>query len=218
MALIPLSEGYWRQTVTAYLKEWINLSIPEMHKSDAANEAIREFACNVIVHLAASNGIKKFSPDQIMGIKMHPGISIHIDDGGALRHINFGIYMNEWSIESYLPCAESLPFMPDAFWRDMADLALIGNTEVWDNCPVDSPTGTPKRFMDAKKSVTFRLIRNLIFRKLTEPKSGEDVGTLVTKLSIDTPYLELMDNLRRAFGLYHRCVGRLVKENAKRRR
>ena len=217
MPLIPLSEGYWRHSTTAYLRAWVGMSIPEMQKSDAAYEAIREFACNVLVHLAVSNGIKKFSPNQIVGTKMRPGISIHIDDGEALRHIRFGIYMNEWTVESYLPCAESLPFVPDAFWRDLADLASIGKAEVFDNCPVHTPTGTPKKFMDTKKSVTFRLIRNLIFRKLTEPKSG-DVGSLITSLPIETPYLELMDNLRRAFGLYHRCVGRLVKDAKRTRR
>lgn len=217
MEMKPLTENYWRESVANYQRSWMGMSIPEMHQSNVAYEAIREFACDVLVHLAASNGIKKFSPKQIMGHKQHPGISILIDDGDILRHLRFGIYMNEWSIETYLPHPESLPYMADNFWSDIAALSTLGEVELFESSPVNVPPGIPKRFKNVKKSVIFQLVRNILFRMQCDPQNSHDVGVLITKWSIETPFVELMNSLRAVYGIYYRCVRQLMRDRAKKK-
>lgn len=214
--LKALTEIYWNETVSKYLRSWQNLSISELHKCTHASDVIREFACNVLVHLAASNGIKKFTPRQIMGHDLRPGLSIHIDDGKVLRHVNFGIYMKEWSLESYLPHPESLPYMTDGFWADIAALSTMGQVELFESCPVDMPPGMPKKFKGLNKSIVFQLARNILFRMQCEPHNAHDVGILITKFPIETPFVELLDGLRSAYGIYHRCISQLVKHGTKR--
>lgn len=218
MALKPLTERYWKESVSNYLASWAHMTIPEMHQSTAAADAIREFACNALIHMAASNGIRKFTPQQIMGRDMRPGVSIQIDDGDVLRHINFGIYMSEWSIETYLPYPEGLPHMRDGFWSEIASLPTLGQVELFESSPVDAPSEIPQKFMKVKQSVVFQMVRNILFRMQCDPSNAHDIGILITKWPIDTPFVDLMERLRVTYGVYHRCVSQLVKHNKKRKK
>lgn len=190
----------------------------EVHASDAPAYAIMNFVCDMQIQIAASNGIKDFTNSNLMCLKRHPGFSVSVNRGlkCAARHIEFGVYLDNWFIETLVPYPESIPYMSDRFWSDIGEIAKVGKTSFEENVPNNFPKATPKRFVHARKSVVFRLIRNVIFKGLDADGDQENLGFLCTKVPITTKFSTLVDQLRHTYGLYYRCVSQLHKHATQR--
>jgi len=157
----------------------------------AAAELNSVFAA-ILSFFVVHSGVKaKFSSPQYQFVMSGQGVSVKSEKMNT--EICFGIYRNEFFMDSYIEYPWYLKNMDDEFWANSLELDSLGKFKFQENAtPSSSEAKNILKTMGKSKSNIFNMIRNYI---LLENSGGSiDLGSLEIMWPINTPWEKLLHN------------------------
>ncbi len=210
MSLEQLTEESWSKSLDSYLAAWADWG-EKVARDDKPSRAINGLARHVLVDLAVHSRARLDTGDDVHGSDLHPGISLVFSSSPVLRHVEFGLYRDKWFVQMLIPFIDSIPKVTEEFWEDISAICRLTHTEFSENgaIPVHSPE--QKRLLRSGRSVHYRIVRNYLLRRSDPTSDSDDIGILLSEVSVQIPFATSLDTLRQVFRKYYRCVRQLYR-------
>lgn len=119
----------------------------------------------------------------------------------------FGIFGEEFYIETYITNPLNIKHMPDEFWAIFMETMNYGDFCFQENAsPINKGDDSPRpELLRAARSSIYKMIRNCLFLEQWAENSVPDLGWFKVSWPTDTPWKDLLEKGTHAF----RCLYRL---------
>lgn len=187
----------WENILNAHIDKEMNYNEYSMEKRleifDNTNELLIDIA-----NIFYKYGQFKDKWDDSKCSQIVYGQNIYLKSIKTNHTFDWGVYEDNFVLQSYVSHPENFKYMGDDFWTSLLKLQEYGDFRFVENSGLNKED---KKYFNTNKSNLFRLLQNYFLHDIKNIKRGEfdrdydmDLGWFEIKWSFDTKWEDLIEN------------------------